>query len=77
MIFAKQDQIQSTLHAAIQSPSTSVFAISPPFTSPTASVAGCGTTSKVYVPPVPSPFEATDLCSLLSDSDIDSLLSFD
>ena len=78
MIFAKQDQIQSTLHGEtqpIQSPTTTVLAsMSPPFTSPTASVAGIEALSKVHVP---LQCEVTDICSMLSESDLDSILSLD
>ena len=78
MIFTKQDQIQSTLHGETlptQSPSTSVLAsMSPPFTSPTASVAGFGPPSKVHVP---FQTEVTDICSMLSESDLESILSLD
>ena len=78
MIYTKQDQIQSTLHGETlptQSPSTSVLAsMSPPFTSPTASVAGFGPPSKVHVP---FQTEVTDICSMLSESDLESILSVD
>ena len=80
MIFTKQDQIQSTLHGEtppIQSPSTSALAsMSPPLTSPTASVAGFRTSSKIPEHE-PRRTEVTDVCSMLSDSDLESLLSLD
>ena len=80
MIFTKQDQIQSTLHGetrSIHSPSASVLAdFSPPFTSATASVADFGASWKPGVH-VTSQIETPDVSSILSESDLENLLSLD
>ena len=77
MIFTKQDQIQSTLHgetSVIQSPTASVLAFSPPFTPPTTSIRD-SFKRNTKEPLQPYQPEASDLTSIFSESDLDSLLS--
>lgn len=82
MIFQKQDQIQSTLHGEtlpIQSPPASVISFSPPFMhSAPSSVTGCRMVSQPPPPPHEQlGFDTTDVVSMLTDSDVTSLLSYD
>ena len=76
MIFTKQDQIQSTIHGEtkpFQSPPSMVM--SPPFTSPTGSLAGLDTMARTYgsaSTPEPSlPNVIDDYSSVLDASDYD------
>ena len=88
MIFQKQDQIQSTLHGEtlpIQSPPASAISFSPPFmSSAPSSVTGCRMASKQSQQPQPQQlqhepleFDTSDVVSMLTDSDMASLLSYD
>ena len=71
MIFTKQDQIQSTLYGDMPplQNTTSSTALSPPFTSPTASHVGFRMSTHVEQP------QQSDITSVL-DSELDSILTF-
>ena len=79
MIFTKQDQIQSTLYGdmpPLQSNTSSVVALSPPFTSPTASNIGFRMTTHVEEPQQPQQNVVSDITSGLDDRDLESMLSY-
>ena len=79
MIFTKQDQIQSTLYGdmpPLQSNTSSVIALSPPFTSPTASNIGFRMTTHVEEPQQPQQNVVSDITSGLDDRDLESMLSY-
>ena len=79
MIFTKQDQIQSTLYGDVpplQSNTSSVIALSPPFTSPTASNIGFRMTTHVEEPQQPQQNVVSDITSGLDDRDLESMLSY-
>ena len=78
MIFTKQDQIQSTLYGDVpplQSNTSSVIPLSPPFTSPTASNIGFRMTTPVEEPQQPQQNVVSDTLGL-DDRDLESMLSY-